>query len=737
MHRRAFMKLSAVLAAMPHLSAEVASEQTSDVALKTRLPEVIAGQGTWILRNGLVTKTLRWANGELLGTLSVDKDSPEQRGLATDMSISTPSGIFPGGEFHLVSDKHTADRESATLALCFANTSGLELTLHYICKRGDAAIEQYCTLQNLGKESIHRLPHFYSMLLALEMPSKQATVCWIEGTHDGSKTIAVEPLRAYLVRERDLGERDVLDLDSGRLSSNEKLPAVIIASGELSYFAGLTWSGEWSMTTVKTGTNLTIQARLADFDYLLAPGEMLESPSAFYGVIRGNTDDAWNAVHTHCRVALMPKVDQDFPWVTYNTWYNFGWNLSEQQLRMEVDRAADLGIEVFYIDDGWFDGSSTSGKWGQGAGSWTENHAKFPSGLSNFSSYVHGRGMKFGLWVEPERVDSRFVGQPAGVDQSWLATRESELVRLGFNGPNDDITPSFQLCLGCPEARAWTIRAMIKVVRDYSVDWLKWDHNLYQVCTDWRHGHQTTNGNWAHIQGVYEVMGALLKAFPDLIIENCAGGGNRFDYGIMRFARATWTSDVTEPAHVVRAHVFGASHAYPAQYLTTWYVNSKQDLGSIDMKPAQIDSLFRSRMLGAFGISDTLSSWPPQIEDSARRSVKLYKQLRRYLRGKQAWLTPQPRVYAPAMALPTEWDAMQYWLPETDESIIYAFRSGSSDDQVKLAPKFLSSHRMYEISDEDGRSKRYRMSGRDIMREGVVAISAGINSSCLLYLRPA
>jgi alpha-galactosidase len=737
MHRRAFIKLSSILAVMPHLSAEVSSEQTSNRALKTGLPEVIASQGTWILRNGLVSKELRWDNGGLLGTLSVDIDSSKQRVLPTDMSISTPSGKLPAGEFHLVSDKHTSDRESATLALCFANTSGLELTLRYICKRGDAAIEQSCTIQNSGKEPIHGLPQFNSMLLALEIPSKQATVCWVEGTHDGSKTIAVEPLRTYLVRARNFEERDVLDLDSGRLSSNEKLPAVVIACGGLSYFAGLNWSGEWSITTVKTGTNLTIQARLADFDYVLAPGETLESPSAFYGVIRGTTDDAWNAIHTHCRAALMPKVDQDFPWVTYNTWYNFGWNMSEQQLRMEVDRAADLGIEVFYIDDGWFEGSSASGKWGQGAGAWIENHAKFPSGLGNFASYVHGRGMKFGLWVEPERIDSRFVGQASGVDHSWLATRESELVSMGFNGPNDGITPSFQVCLGCPEARAWTIQAMIKVVRDYNVDWLKWDHNMYQVCTDWRHGHQSTTGNWAHIQGVYEVMGALLKEFPDLIIENCAGGGNRFDYGIMRFARVTWTSDVTEPAHVVRTHVFGASHAYPAQYLTTWYVKSTQDLGSIDMKPAQIDSLFRSRMLGAFGISDVLNSWPSQIEDSARRSIKLYKQLRRYLRGKQAWLTPQPTIYAPAMALPTEWDAMQYWLPETDESIIYAFRSGSSEDQIKLAPKFLSAHRIYEISDEDRRIKTYRMSGREIMRDGLVAISAGLNSSCLLYLRPA
>jgi alpha-galactosidase len=158
---------------------------------------------------------------------------------------------------------------------------------------------------------------------------------------------------------------------------------------------------------------------------------------------------------------------------------------------------------------------------------------------------------------------------------------------------------------------------------------------------------------WAHTQGVYDVMQALLKEFPGLIIETCAAGGRRFDYGIMRFSRATWASDATQPAHVVRSHVFGASHAYPSQYLTTWYVRSSQDLSSIGVEPAQIDSLFRSRMMGAFGISDVLSKWSPEIERSGRRSITLYKRLRRFLRGQKAWLTPQPTCMRLRWSYPT------------------------------------------------------------------------------------
>jgi hypothetical protein len=155
------------------------------------------------------------------------------------------------------------------------------------------------------------------------------------------------------------------------------------------------------------------------------------------------------------------------------------------------------------------------------------------------------------------------------------------------------------------------------------------------------------------------------------------------------------------------------------------------------MEPAQIDSLFRSRMMGAFGISDALSKWSPEIEKSGRRSIELYKRLRKFARGEQAWLTPQPTLYGPANALPIEWDAMQYWLSKSDESAIYAFRSASPSNKITLFPKFLAPNRQYQVSDEDGRIKAHRASGDTIMRNGISAIGAGVNTSAILYIRRA
>jgi hypothetical protein len=232
-------------------------------------------------------------------------------------------------------------------------------------------------------------------------------------------------------------------------------------------------------------------------------------------------------------------------------------------------------------------------------------------------------------------------------------------------------------------------------------------------------------------------MQQLRRSFPQLVIENCAAGGHRFDYGIMRFSDVTWTSDVTDPSWLVRYHLFGASHAYPAHYLTTWYVHSSHDIDVSRATPAQLDALFRSRMLGAFGVSDTLASWPEPLAASARRSIALYKRMRRFLIGTQVWLTPMPEVFGPAYKEPKEWDAVQYWLSQSDESVIFAFRSASPVASLRLTPRHLNSRRIYELSDEDRQVKPSRLSGAELLRNGIEATAPDLHSSNVIFVRPA
>jgi alpha-galactosidase len=750
MDRRTFLADTAILALMGATRKPGVKDADTSSSSPTA-PQISSSGDSWKITNGLVTKCLRWQDGRLLGWLEVSGINTVGENLLGEIFVTRSGERWPGQKAgaRLLAARPSQSADESRLELDFgADDDPLQVTMIYVSRRNDPAIEQICRLRNGGSKRVDYLHPFDSCFLSIPLSKTGASsshiaactthdpvVHWVEGVHDDSKQ-GDEIYRTYRVASQPVPARETIDFESGKWSSNEKQPAALVQIGKLVYFAGFGWSGEWSMSLANRTDVFLVQAGVADTVISLTPGETLESPPSFYGVVQGTPEDGWNCIHTHCRLAIMPSVPDDFPWVTYNTWYNFNANLQEESLRAEVDRAVELGIEVFYLDDGWFEGSSSRGRWGRGAGKWVENKEKFPHGLAAFAEYVHDKRMKFGLWVEPERVDALFLDKPALPQRSWLATRQADLVRWGFM-EGDATQPSYQVCFGCPEASEWAIESLSKMIRDYSVDWLKWDHNRYEVCEESRHGHGANDGDWAHTRGVHTVMAALRNMFPNLIIENCAAGGHRFDFGMMRHTHVTWTSDQTSPAYVSRHHIFGASHPYPPQYLTSWFIPQGSDPALSNLSPAQIDTLFRSHMLGAFGISATLGSWSPRVSASAKHAISLYKQLRPFLRGKQAWLTPQSELFSPELDPSPYWDSMQMWKPETDESVIYAFRSTSSAGTTVLQPRFLRNSRTYTVRDEDRRMPFRRVSGRTLLEAGVEVEAPEENTSCILYITPA
>src|SRR5690606_13563793 len=164
----------------------------------------------------------------------------------------------------------------------------------------------------------------------------------------------------------------------------------------------------------------------------------------------------------------------------------------------QLDLAAELGIEVFVLDDGWFKGWQEGAGWGVGAGWWVADEKKFPGGLLAFVEKVKARGMRFGLWIEPERIDPAVLAE-SGVDERWPAASRDN-VPFPRSAHNRWAHP----CFGCPETVEWAKRQIDRLVVDYGADWIKWDHNAYRVCRRSDHGHQEGDGNWAHVMGVYE-----------------------------------------------------------------------------------------------------------------------------------------------------------------------------------------------------------------------------------------
>lgn len=414
-------------------------------------------------------------------------------------------------------------------------------------------------------------------------------------------------------------------------SSNEMLPWLAVASDSgRAAFASVHWSGLWTLGAARrTGDDpdreyIALSAGLK-FSRALAAGETIELPAAFAGWCdAGGLHEASSRTHRYARAAAMPpRPDERFPWVQFNSWYPWNARLYQRDMEAQLDLAARLGVEVFVLDDGWFRGWFEGGGWGEGAGWWIADEAKFPEGIRAFRDRVHARGMKFGLWIEPERVDGKVLA-PSGIPPAWLAGTEA-------NEPfqKDPSSVFQQPCFGCPGVVAWAKKQLDRLISEYGADWIKWDHNYYEVCRRSDHGHGQDDGNWAHIRGVYEVLDYVRRRYPHVVIENCASGASRLDFGLLERTRVQWLSDLPSPSYRARSQFGGAALVFPPEYLNAWVIPDSRE----PLTPESARFILRSAMLGAFGLSYPLPDLSPETYEIVRQEIGHYKRLRPLMAG--------------------------------------------------------------------------------------------------------
>ncbi|MFA4028569.1 MAG: hypothetical protein GDYSWBUE_000579 [Candidatus Fervidibacterota bacterium] len=469
---------------------------------------------------------------------------------------------------------------------------------------------------------------------------------------------------------------------------------------------GLEWSGRWRGTIVRHGETVVVRMGVTEVAHRLMPSSEISSPSSFLLIFSGDLDDAGWRLHKWQEKFLCPHAPSDFPWVQYNSWFGWTTRIDEATLMREADIAAELGCEVFVVDAGWYVGCGT-GDFGHGLGNWAEHRGKFPKGLKALSDYVHQRGMKFGLWVEPERVD--LETDLAKRHPNWLARRDGKVIGSGRYA---------HLCFGNPEVVEWFKERLAKIIADYGVDWLKWDYNIaYGLgCNDPTHGHQEGDGTFAHTQGVYAVKAFLRERFPRLVIEGCASGGNRIDFGILRHVHTYWLSDFTHRAPNVRFHLTGAWFALPPRYLNTWVVHDGTTVSD-----------FRSRMGGAFGISPRLAQWDEATKELAKKCIAEYKRLRPFVLKRRFLLTPQAHSLQ-------DWTVWQFHDPESDRGAILAFREQSPNERLIVRLKGLNPAKRYELLNADTNETLMR-TGEQLLHDGLAIGILELGGSALWWVR--
>jgi len=485
----------------------------------------------------------------------------------------------------------------------------LVMELHYTVYPACDVITRSAVLLNEGdKVQVDRL-----MSMQLDMPFGGAAVTSFHGAwgREMKKNTAVLSA-GKLVLESRTG-----------CSSNRVNPFFMVHSPDANEAAGsvygfnLIYSGShYAAAEVNAygKTRIVSGIQPEGFRWLLEKDGRFETPEAVMTYSENGFTGQSQNMHRFVRSHIVRGVWRDRPRpVLLNSWEACYFNISEKSLVSMARSAKDLGVELLVMDDGWF-GERDNDR--RSLGDWTPSVKKLPGGLRSLAEKVIAEGLQFGIWVEPEMVntDSRLYRKHPDWAMAIPGKRHSE-------GRTQRV-----LDLANPEVQDFLIQKMSEVFSSAPVSYVKWDMNrifsdVYSpyLPAEWQ-------GETAHryIMGLHRVADTLAKSFPDILFEGCASGGNRFDLGMLCWFPQIWGSDNTDA--ICRAHIQeGYSYGYP-QSCVGAHVSASPNHQTLRRTP--LATRFAVAAFGALGYECDVRGLPSAEKQAIREQIALYKKWR-------------------------------------------------------------------------------------------------------------
>jgi alpha-galactosidase len=336
----------------------------------------------------------------------------------------------------------------------------------------------------------------------------------------------------------------------------------------------------------------------------LAPGASYPTPWLYVGSAVDGLDGLAARFHGFLRsTPVHPESDRP---VILNVWEAVYFDHDLVKLRELADRAAAVGVERYVLDDGWFGGRRHERA---GLGDWTVSREVWPDGLSPIIDHVHGLGMQFGLWFEPEMVN---------VDSELYRAHPDWILASGGRIPPEERHQQI-LDLTRPGPYRHVLDQMTALLADHPVEYVKWDHNRDAV-----DGGSAVDGRPAiHAQTVafYRLLGELRSRFPAVEWESCASGGGRIDLEVLQRVERVWTSDQND------ALARQAIQRWTAQLIAPEYLGAHVGSPRSHQTHRRLPLDFRAgtALFGHFGVEWDLTTATEEDLAALARWIGVYK----------------------------------------------------------------------------------------------------------------
>jgi alpha-galactosidase len=494
----------------------------------------------------------------------------------------------------------------------------------------------------------------------------------------------------------------------GGRSSDGVLPFFNLARPDGSgAVVGIGWTGQWAASFARdAGANVKVRAGMELTHLKLHPGEKIRTPAMLLLFWAGGERMRG---HNQLRRLLLdhytprPGGKLVDPPVASSVHGTYGLVRTNEKNTIDfINHTADnnLPVDYIWIDAGWYDVNGRSrdkpDTWVY-TGTWEPDPVMYPNGMKPVADAAHNRGFKFLLWFEPERA----------MEGSWLWDNHPEWL---LYSPNNT---SRHLNLGDPDALAWAKKKFSGMVSDIGIDVYRQDFNGSPPLDHWRHGEAADRQGMTeirYISGLYEYFDYLQAQHPNLIIDNCASGGRRLDFEMLRRAVALTRSDYIWQAIGSQCANYGLSFWTP---LTGYATNS--------VDPYVFRSNIGSHVAVALNVNDA-SLWAP-----AKQMLNQYQSVRPLFRGDYYPLTP----YSTTDAV---WIGWQYDRPDIGQGLVQAFRRPNNNtSSMTLKLYGLDPAATYTVDDFDTPGT-IMMSGSELLNTGLqVTIARQPGSALIKY----
>ena len=498
-----------------------------------------------------------------------------------------------------------ADEQTETLEMRLEDEIlGCRLTLYYTIFPESDIISRYFVLENIGKNDV-RIEKCMSLSLDLNRTDLDLVNFW--GRYPSERNYQRSPVT-----------HDIRQITSRRgASSHYQNPFILLCEKRATeergdaYGFNFVYSGNF-LDEVEVSpfdkTRVLIGLGAENFSYLLKEKERFESPEAVMTYTEKGIGQVSRNMHDFVRAHILPEEKLPCRPVVLNSWEAFRFNIDAKLMIDFAKEAHACGMDMLVMDDGWFGKRVRNNV---GLGDWFENKERFPEGLAAFADKVRATGVKFGIWIEPEMVNPD--------SDLYRAHPEWTICAPDYQ----PMLSRFQLVLdmGNPDVIAYLKESFAKTFDGVAIDYFKWDmnRNFDNSYSRVLPPERQNEASFRYMLGVYELFRWFCERYPNAMIENCSGGGGRYDLGMMQYSTQVWTSDQTLPKDRVYIQ-YGSSFGYPASVMSCHVAK----LAECE-NPRWLDYRFRVAMNGPLGYELNILEASETVKETFRRQIEEYR----------------------------------------------------------------------------------------------------------------